>query len=376
MKQASLLIILCALFSLSAAAQTTTIEKNAKRITITTTKVDENGKAATETWIAEGDQPEKILENMAINPEVLQKMNIENQANPANGERLFLFRNAGDKTAIEGTLSGDAVKVIKDVDPKTGNVESVTIINDNKNPKEGKIFEKISRFHGYPAYAEVWARGHHENSNCAALGVYVNNDDIEGGSRINSLIDKGGAQEAGLKEGDVIKKIEEFDISDFPSLHLALSHFQPGDIVTVRFVRGDKNQKARVELKDWAQLPGHEWRARTDCGHDPGKEEDKPIDKVINGSAGKPIIEPLELHDAMIFPNPTEGVFAFSFRTEPGPIAISITDVNGKVVYHENNDNTSGLYNREIDLKGLSQGNYIISVNQGDKVFTEQISKQ
>jgi len=369
MKQASILITLCALICLSAAAQTTTIEKNAKCITITTTTVDENGKAITETWIAEGDQPEKILEKMAVNPDVLQKMNVENQAKVADGERLFLFRSAGDKTAIEGTLSEDVGDVSNVED-----VETVIIINDIEKAVEGKIYEKL-RFHGNTAHAGVWVHGYNGHSNCAALGVYVNNEGAEGGSKINSLIDKGGAQEAGLKEGDVIKKIEEFDISDFPSLHLALAHFQPGDVVTVRYVRGDKNQKARVELKSWADLPGHEWRARTDCGHDPIKEE--PIDKVINDSpAGKPNIQPLELQDAIIFPNPTEGVFAFSFRTEPGPIAISITDVNGKVVYHENNDNTSGSYNREIDLKGLPQGNYIISVNQGDKVFTEQISKQ
>ena len=78
----------------------------------------------------------------------------------------------------------------------------------------------------------------------------------------------------------------------------------------------------------------------------------------------------------MIFPNPTEGVFAFSFNTTPGPLTVSITDVNGKVVYSENNENPEGIYRKEINLKELPQGNYIISVTQGDKVFTEQISKQ
>jgi membrane-associated protease RseP (regulator of RpoE activity) len=218
--------------------------------------------------------------------------------------------------------------------------------------------------------------GYNGKSNCAALGVYVNDYSDDASCTISSLIDQGGAQEAGMQDGDVIKKINEFDISDFSSLHDALSHFQPGDVVTVKYQRGEKNQKARVELKDWAQLPGHEWRARTDCGREPVKEE-LPLDKAINDIPGKiHTIEPLELQDAMIFPNPTEGLFAFSFRTEPGPIAISITDVNGKVVYHENNDNTTGTYNHDIDLKGLPQGNYIISVSQGDKVFTEQISKQ
>ena len=368
MKQASLLIFLCTFFSLTAIAQTTTIEKNAKRITITTTKVDENGQEVKETWIAEGDQPEKILENMAVNPDVLHKINIE-QGEQARGERLFLFRSAGDNKVIEGTLSDDVIS-------KNEDGETIIIINGDKKSEGRKFYGNFRQFHGGHPYAKVWVHGSEEKSNCAALGVYVNYDFDEEGTRINSLIDQGGAQEAGLKEGDVINKIEEFDINDFPSLHLALSHFQPGDIVTVRYVRDEKNQKARVELKDWAQLPGHEWRSRSDCGGD-AIADDKPVDLVEqDGPTGVPNIQPLDLQDARIYPNPTDGVFGLSFRTEPGPLSISVTDVNGKVVFHENNDNTSGTYNREIDLKGLPQGNYVISVNQGDKVYTEQISKQ
>ena len=80
MKQASLLIALCVLFGLSAVAQTTTTVVNTtKRITITTKTVDENGKAVTETYIAEGDDPAKILEGMAINPESIQQVKVEGQ---------------------------------------------------------------------------------------------------------------------------------------------------------------------------------------------------------------------------------------------------------------------------------------------------------
>ena len=75
MKHASLLVALCVLFGFSSIAQsTTTVEKNATRITITTTKTDENGKTITETYIAEGDKPEQILQGMAVNPETLRKV--------------------------------------------------------------------------------------------------------------------------------------------------------------------------------------------------------------------------------------------------------------------------------------------------------------
>ena len=366
MKQASLLIVLCALFGLSAFAQsTTTVEKNAKRITITTKKTDENGKTITETYIAEGEEPAKILEGMAVNPEIIQQVEVINPSE--NEERLFLIRTAGDNVVIEGTLNEN---INEDMNGE-GEKQRIIIINKDKGKGEKECYKFMRTHEGFGEGAS-WAR-HDRKSNCAALGVYVVTDGEKKGSRISSLIEEGGAQAAGLREGDVITRIEEFDVEDFATLHVALSHFQPGDVVTVRYSREGDSKKSKVELKDWNQLPGHEWRSRNDCGQ-AKVEEVEPAQTIINQPAVE--IQKLELQDAQIFPNPTEGVFALSFRTEPGPVSVTITDVNGKVIYQEENDNPSGSYKKEIDLKGIPQGNYVISVKQGDKVFTEQISKQ
>ena len=129
-----------------------------------------------------------------------------------------------------------------------------------------------------------------------------------------------------------------------------------------------------MTLKNWKDLPGHEYRARTDCGEPttPTTEDQSLSDDPPSPSS----IQPLELQDANIYPNPTEGVFELSFRTSAGPLSVAVTDVNGKVVYNENNENPDGFYKKEIDLKGMPQGNYIISVTQGERVFTQQISKQ
>lgn len=368
MKQASLLIALCTILCLSASAQTTTVEKKEKRITITTTKVDENGKAISETWIAEGDQPEQILQKMAVNPDVMKQMN-EDQAKQQNEERLFMFRSAGDKAVIEGKLSDGS----GDSKGTGGSIDKIVILSNDKNNSSPKTY---SYNHGGLARAEVWVRGTGDElkSNCAALGVLVNTQSDLSGTKISGLIDKGGAKDAGLLEGDVINKIDQYEVTDFPSLHEALSHYVSGDVVTVRYTRDTKNQKTKVELRDWAQLPGHEWRARTDCGK-PVQEE--VIDEVNKGSVGDPIsVQSLQLDNASVFPNPTEGVFSLSFQTTPGPLTVSITDINGKVVYNEKNDNASGWYKQEINLKGMPQGNYILSVNQEGKIYSQQISKQ
>ncbi len=382
MKHASLLIALCVLFGLSSFAQsTTTVEKNAKRITITTKKVDENGKTITETYIAEGDEPARILEEMAINPHIIQTVEVTGPANKENEERLFLFRSAGDNVTIEATLNEDVEREISVIaaenakDAKGVKMDRVIIINREDGKKSGECYKKMITTHGPSGHATVWVNGHDSKINCAAIGVYANTDNDAGGARINSLIENGGAQAAGLKAGDVVIKIAEFDVTDFATLHLALSHFQPGDVVTVRYDREGKSQKAKVELKDWNELPGHEWRSRTDCAQ-PTIVQEEVTDLKKNDPISPSSLQPLQLKEVKMFPNPTDGLFALSLRLEPGPMTISITDINGKVVYNENTENASGAYTRDIDLKGMPQGNYVLTVTQGDKVYTDQISKQ
>ncbi len=365
MKHASLLIAFCVLLSLPAFAQsTTTVEKNASRITITTKKVDESGKTITETYIAEGTEPARILEQMAINPEVIQRVDVVTEVDAPKAERLFLFRSAGDNTVIEGVLDENAPAV--EVDP---NISRVIIINQGENGQEKTCYKMMNRGHHAMAYG-----GGEQKSNCAALGVYVNTDETTSECRINALIDQGGAQAAGLKPGDVITKIGEYDIVDFETLHNALSNFRAGDVVTVRYIREDKNMKSRVELKDWAQLPGHEHRARTDCA--PVVTTEEPEQGLSDDPGGTLNTNSLRLEDVRMYPNPTDGNFALSFSLEPGPLSVAITDINGKVVFSENNENSSGTYNRDIDLKSIPQGNYILTVTQGDKRYTDQISKQ
>ncbi len=386
MKQRSLLIALCALFSLSAVAQsTTTVEKNAKRITITTKKTDDNGKTTIETYIAEGQDPAQILKEMAINPETIQTMDVTTEVTSENAERLFMIRSAGDNVRIEGLLGeAEDVEIIADnveISALEGNedkeIEKIVIIRSSTGDASKSTCDVKKKY--FTAYshgsdnAMVYVNGHERKSNCAALGVLVHNAGDSKGSLISSLIENGGAQEAGLLAGDVVTKIEEFEVNDFQTLHLALSHFKPGDEVTVRYNRGEKSQKARVQLKDWAELPGHEWRSRTDCG------EPEIVKEVVADNDG-PVevreIKSLQLENVRMFPNPTDGAFALSFTLEPGPLTVAITDINGKVVYSENNENTSGRYTRDIDLKSVPQGNYVLSVTQGDKIYTDQISKQ
>lgn len=373
MKRLSLLAILCVLLGFSSRAQTTTtVEKKTNRITITTSKVDESGRQVTETWIAEGEQPETILKEMAIHPDILQKIEAVSPEEAKDGERLFLFRRAGDQQTIEGKLSEGALS--REGAPAT--TQSVIVIRDVN--QEG--IEQCRKISTWSCQGDTpgayYHSGENRKANCAAMGVFVSSNGEATGCHINSVIDLGGAQAAGLKEGDIITRIDDFDVADFASLYQAMSNFMPGDNVLVRYERDGKSAKARVHLTSWADLPGHEWRARQDCDQPKtGREDpvDPPLEDDPNHLTG---VSTLQLEDARIFPNPTEGLFSFSFTSKPGPVSVSIADVNGKVVYEEAAENSTGFYNRDMDLKEYPSGNYVISVKQGDKVFTRQIVKQ
>lgn len=368
MKHATLLIALCALFSLSAVAQSaTTVDNTTKRITITTKKVDDNGKTVTETWIAEGDEPAKLLEEMAVNPEIIQQVTIEGDVQKVEGERLFLFRSAGDQVTVEGTLDPLATPL---------NEDKVIVITRDKDDKV-MTENHIGYWHdnGGKNRAYAYVNVGEKKYNCAALGVYADARGELTGAQISRLIDQGAAQQAGLREGDVIRYIDGYEVSDFSTLFEALSHFRPGDRVTVKYDRDGKSLKAKADLKAWSELPGYEHMSRSDCGQPETPTEVNP-DQLRDDPNGLSNVETLELENARIYPNPSDGVFSFSFNTKPGPLTVAVTDVNGKVVYSDRNENPSGSYQNDINIKDLPQGNYIITVNQGDKFYTQQISKQ
>jgi serine protease Do len=103
--------------------------------------------------------------------------------------------------------------------------------------------------------------GYKIDSNRAMLGVTT--DKADKGVEINDITDESGADKAGLKEGDVITKIDDKTIDDPDDLSKVIKSHKPGDKVTVTYLRDDKEQKVTAELGRWkgasvyATTPGY-----------------------------------------------------------------------------------------------------------------------
>lgn len=74
-----------------------------------------------------------------------------------------------------------------------------------------------------------------------AFGIYV-----------SDIPKDGGAYEAGIRKGDIIKKINGVEINSSAELQEQISRYKPGDKVPVTFLRNDKETTVTVALKNKA----------------------------------------------------------------------------------------------------------------------------
>jgi putative serine protease PepD len=87
----------------------------------------------------------------------------------------------------------------------------------------------------------------------SSLGVTVAGNDSNGvestGATLQSVVDGGPAAAAGLQAGDVVTKVDNFEVSSADGLIAAVRYYSPGTKVTVSYIRdGGKPQTTTVTL--------------------------------------------------------------------------------------------------------------------------------
>lgn len=82
------------------------------------------------------------------------------------------------------------------------------------------------------------------------------------GMYVREVTANSGSEDAGLRKGDIITKIDSTPITDFADLSLAIGSKRPGDTVIVTYLRNGIENTAKVVLKD--QKGGTSARTRAD----------------------------------------------------------------------------------------------------------------
>ncbi|MDP9230697.1 MAG: PDZ domain-containing protein [Bacteroidota bacterium] len=154
-------------------------------------------------------------------------------------EQIIITRKGDKDEKVVIELNGDKVIV------NGKNVE---------DQKDGDITVHRNKLNGFSFYGDNFGFNDNmaffgENENMAMLGVVTEKED--NGAKITEITKESGAEKAGLKEGDIITKLDDKKIEDADDLTKAVRSHKPGDKVTITYLRDKKEQKANAELGKW-----------------------------------------------------------------------------------------------------------------------------
>lgn len=182
------------------------------------------------------------------------------------GEQIIITRkgNKDDKVVVE--LNGDKIivngKELKDNDDegdvtvRRRRVKDVWAFDGNNFP--GNWNEPG----GFKMY--------NISENKAMLGVTT--DEVENGVKIQSITKQSAAEKSGLKEGDIITKVDDKKIETPDDLSDIIQDHKPGDKVTVTFIRDKKEQKVTAELGKWKGVGSYSYSDGSNNFHIEGLE--------------------------------------------------------------------------------------------------------
>lgn len=168
------------------------------------------------------------------------------------------------------------------------------------------------------------------------------------GVMITNITENGGAEDAGLRKGDIITKIDENSVESFSDLSAAVGSRRPGDKVAVTFLRNGRETIENVTLKD--QKNNTSFRSKDDLSvTEKIGGEFETIDQKVkiyygieNGVVAKNVVSGGELDKI----NVAEGNIIFEVNGKPvnsqkdiekiltsykGTVSIKYLDDNGRI---------------------------------------------
>ncbi len=153
-------------------------------------------------------------------------------------QRITIVRTGDNDEKITVEVSGDKVTVNGKPleDYKGEDIKVVTGETDIYRVAPGRALAPLKGMRTPMAIADIDGdRFMSWGENKARLGVGM--EDGEGGAKITEVSKESAAEKAGLKVGDIITKVNEFNVADADDLPMAINKFKPEDKVTIAYKR-------------------------------------------------------------------------------------------------------------------------------------------
>jgi len=177
-----------------------------------------------------------------------EKNKDKDKSDKKDAEQIIITRKNADNGKVTVEIDGDKVTVngkpVEDL--KDGNIT----VNRRKL-RDGHSVMAFSSPEGDWSYN--WNDNDmkmlYEDGNTAMLGVVTESEDD--GLKITDITEGSGADKAGLKEDDIITKVDDKKVDDPDDLTKLIRSHKPGDKVNITYLRDKKEQKVTAELGKW-----------------------------------------------------------------------------------------------------------------------------
>lgn len=257
------------------------------------------------------------------------------------------------------SLNGNAVDNVYDLRNELGKFEPGDAVNVTYR-RDGQEYQTSSVLGSKPTYSRY-------RDPCRVfIGVVIGDYDYNPkGVRIQRIVDNTSAEEAGLLAGDYIVAIDGVPINTHSEVVTERDKHEPGDYYTITVDRNGSQLTIDAQFKACDK----DEPTITETPEEVITEEivpptETPELEIINNS--------LEVQDFSSFPNPTYDNIRVRFQSEAAPTVIQVTDITGKTVHREVLNSFDGFYDRQLNLGNATPGTMILTIQQGEKVFSNK----
>ena len=186
-----------------------------------------------------------------------------------------------------------------------------------------------------------------------------------GGLRVSGVIDDTPAKASGIQPGDVILAFNGQSVNNHLELTGKRDEKKPGDAFTLTVLREGETLHIRAQFKSCDTPITEDEKVMVLT------EETAPTEaRTLASSSEERLLQP-SIFNA--FPSPTYGPLNIQFEAEAVPTTIRLLDISGKTVYSKNLPRFDGSFSEQVNLSNNKAGNYILSIQQGDRVVSKQI---
>ena len=172
-------------------------------------------------------------------------------------EQIIITRKGDDKEKVVVEINGDKITVngkpLEEYKDKDGDVSV------RRNKYKGDYEVLLDKLHtprsgSWNFNGDNNLRFFSEDANRAMLGVTT--EKTGEGVKVSNITKESAAEKIGLKEGDIITKVDDKKIETPDDLSSAVQAHKPGDKVVIIYLRDKKEQRATAELTKWKGVSG------------------------------------------------------------------------------------------------------------------------